>query len=380
MLEATPHRIHLILSSVAHISFDIGFKMVEVHAHPASSTLLHAVLKATLPYSINLVYRTQHPNRTKDAYILATFPPSSSEIPRCWAAAYLDRSMRPETELWIFSTAEQPHHTSSSPSSPSSGEEERFCAECKQAILALLDYMSTLPTPPMHEENLPTIELARQHEKEHPTLPASGKYEMSMGTYMRHLLSPKVVTLGACQDSVLQVLQEAGVICNELPGPDAELNKFLFKHSDLPVTKELPVGLRWGEMQERNIDLVKSRTSIPRTTRTLMSLKSVGVFEEATDTPVAWTFLGLDGSLVALHTEEAWRGKGIAKAVAAKLMRQYAPGIAVDDAGNAWSHADVYVGNVQSESVCRSLGGNALWKCFWLRIDLERAGSLAKTS
>jgi hypothetical protein len=69
MLEATPHRIHLILSSVAHISFDIGFKMVEVHAHPASSTLLHAVLKATLPYSINLVYRTQHPNRTKDAYI-----------------------------------------------------------------------------------------------------------------------------------------------------------------------------------------------------------------------------------------------------------------------------------------------------------------------
>jgi hypothetical protein len=347
-----------------------------IYEHSATSPLLRTALKATLPYSINLVYRTQHPNRTKDAHILATFSPSTSsiDIPKCWAAAYLDRSMRPETELWIFSTAEQPNHTSTS--TPS--REGRFCDDCKKAILALLDYMSTLPTPPMHADNLPTLELAKQHEKDHPTPPPSGKYEMSMGTYMRHLLSPKIVTLGACQDAVMQVIQKAGVMCNELPGPDAELNKFLFKHSDLPETRELPEGLRWGEVRERDIELVKSRTSIPRTTRTLMSLKSVGVFEEVTNTPVAWTFLGLDGSLVTLHTEEAWRGKGIAKAVAAKLMRQYAPGIAVDDEGNAWSHADVYVGNVQSESVCRSLGGKALWKCFWVRIDLERAGSLVK--
>lgn len=132
-------------------------------------------------------------------------------------------------------------------------------------------------------------------------------------------------------------------------------------------------------MREQDIDLVKARTTIPRTTKTLMSLKSVGVFEEETDTAVAWTFLGLDGSLVTLHTEEAYRGKGIAKAVAAKLFRQHAPGLAVDHDGNAWSHADVYTGNVQSESVCKSLGGKALWKCFWVRIDLEKAGCLAKT-
>jgi hypothetical protein len=344
---------------------------MEVHEHPASSPLLQAALKSTLPYSINLVYRTQHLNRTKDAHILATFPPSASEIPKCWAAVYLDRSMRPETELWIFSTVEQPHHTSS--------PGEQICPECKKAILVLLDYMSTLPTPPMHADNLPTLELAKQHEKEHPTSPASGKYEMTTGTYMRHLLSPKIVTLGAVHATVTQVLQEAGVVRNELPGPDAELNKFLFKLSDLPETKELPKGLRWGEVREQNIDLVKSRTSIPRTTRTLMSLKSVGVFEEKTGTPVAWTFLGLDGSLVTLHTEEAHRGKGIAKAVAVRLMTQHAPGLAVDDKGDAWSHADVYVGNVQSERVCRSLRGKALWKCFWVRIDLERAGSLAKS-
>ncbi|KAI2479177.1 FR47 domain containing protein [Pyrenophora tritici-repentis] len=340
---------------------------MEVYAHPTSSPTLQKALQATLPYSINLKYRTQHPNQTEHAHILATFSPSVSTIPQCWAAAYLDRSMRPETELWIFSTGEQPNHS----------ESDKFCKDCKKVVLALVDYMSTLPTPPIRCDNLPAMDLAKQHEKEYPNPPSSGAYELSPGTYMRHLLMSKVVTLGAIQKDVLQVLHEAGVVRSELPGPDAELNKFLFKLSDLPETRELPQGLRWGEMREQDIDLVKSRTSIPRTTKTLMSLESVGVFEEETDTPVAWTFLGLDGSLVTLHTEEAYRGKGIAKAVAAKLFKQHAAGLAVDDQSNAWGHADVYTGNVQSESVCRSLGGKPLWRCFWVRIDLEKAGTLA---
>jgi GNAT superfamily N-acetyltransferase len=164
----------------------------------------------------------------------------------------------------------------------------------------------------------------------------------------------------------------------EFPGVNATLNKFLFKIKDLPDVKELPEGLRWGEMREKDLPVVQARTSIPRATRTLMSLKSKGVFEEATDRAVAWTFLGLDGSLTTLHTEPEWRGKGIAKAVAARIIRECAPGLAVDDEGNAWSHADVYVGNVQSESVCRSLGGKATWKHYWVRIDLTKAGSLSK--
>jgi hypothetical protein len=240
--------------------------------------------------------------------------------------------------------------------------------------------MSTLPTPPIRADNLPAMDLARQHEKEHPNPPPSGVYETTPGIYMRHLLLPKVVTVGACQRDVLQILHEAGLVRTELPGPDAELNKFLFNISNLPETRELPSGLRWGEVRGQDIDTIQARTSIPRTRSTLMSLKSVGVFEEKTNTPVAWTFLGLDGSLVTLHTEEAYRGKGIAKAVAARILRKYAQGLAVDDEGNSWSHADVYIGNIQSESVCKSLGGKALWRCFWLRMDLDRAGTLVSTA
>ena len=194
---------------------------------------------------------------------------------------------------------------------------------------------------------------------------------------MRHLLWPGVVTLGACHHALVQICRDAGVLRDEFPGVNAVLNKFLFRIEDLPSVKALPQGLRWGEMRERDLPTVQARTSIPRATRTLLSLKSKGVFEEATDRAVAWTFLGLDGSLTTLHTEPEWRGKGIAKAVAARIIRECAPGLAVDEQGTAWSHADVYVGNVQSESVCRSLGGRAMWEHYWVRIDLSKAGSLA---
>jgi hypothetical protein len=257
-----------------------------------------------------------------------------------------------------------------------SESDEAFCWGCRKAVLLLLDYMSTLTTPPMREDNQPALDLAYQHEKEFPTPGPDGEYPSHPGTYMRHLLLPKVVLVGACHEQVLQICRDKGLVRRDFPGADLELNKFLFKLSDLPATRDLPSGLRWGKLREQDIETVKSRTSIPRSAKTLLSLENVGVFEES-NKPVAWTFLGLDGTLTTLHTEPEHRGKGLAKAVAAKIMREYAPGLAVDDIGNAWSHADVYVGNTQSESVCRSLGGKALWKDYWVRINLDLAGSLA---
>lgn len=340
-----------------------------VYDHPAPSPALSGALKASLPYSISLVYRTQHRNRTQYAHILTTIPPSDNlAVPKCWAAAYFDRSVRPETELWIFAAGELPGHSSS----------ERLCAECKKAILLLLDHISTLPVPPLRPDNENALEMAYQHEREHPEPGPDGRYPPSPGSYMRHLLSPSVITLGACHEQVVQICRDYGLVRKEFPGEDAILNKFLFKIGDLPHTRELPGGLQWGEMRRQDIDIVRARTNIPRPTETLLSLNSVGVFDTATDRAVAWTFLGLDGSLTTLHTEEDYRGKGIAKAVAARTISKYAPGSAVDSDGNAWSHADVYVGNVQSESVCRSLGGQPLWRHFWVRIDLGKAGTLTK--
>ena len=289
--------------------------------------------------------------------------------------------MRPETELWIFAAGEVTGHSpSTSPSSSlSSNDEPDFCQDCKNAVLELLDYMSTLPQPPLHPDNLPALELAKQHEKEYPETGPQAQYPSSPGLYMRHLLLPHVVTLGACHHKVVDICAEAGLVRQEFPDPHALLSKFLFKVSDLLQTRELPKGLRWGEMKDSDIPVVQARTSIPRTTRTLLSLKSVGVFDE-TETAIAWAFLGLDGSLTTLHTETEYRGKGIAKAVAVKIFREHAPALAVDRHGNSWAHADVYMGNLQSETVCKSLGGQPMVKIYWVRIDLDKAGALATKS
>ncbi|KAF3001397.1 hypothetical protein E8E13_007142 [Curvularia kusanoi] len=353
---------------------------MDVFEHSPTSSILQKALKSALPYSINLVYRTQHPNQSEHAHILSTIPPSATAVPGCWAAAYIDRSTRPGTELWLFAAGEDPKHSSelAGVSSHADPAASGLCPQCKLAVLSVLDYMSTLPLPPLHPDEQPSLELAKQHEREHPESGPGVVYELSPGTYMRHLLWPGVVTLGACHHLLVSLCRDAGILREEFPGATSVLNKFLFRISDLPPVKELPHGLKWGDLRPRDLPTVQARTSIPRATRTLMSLKSKGVFEEATDRAVAWTFLGLDGSLTTLHTEPEWRGKGVARTVAASIIGEYAPGLAVDEHGTAWSHADVYVGNVQSESVCNGLGGKAMWKHYWVRIDLAKAGSLAK--
>lgn len=369
---------------------------MEVHEHPATSSILQRALKSALPYSINLVYRTQHPNQSEHAHILSTIPGSATAVPKCWAAAYIDRSTRPGTELWLFAAGEDPNHTPGQPgnsseqtttvseqvgtSSTSGISPTELCPQCKLATLSLLDHMSTLPLPPLHPDELPSLDLAKQHEKAHPESGPGVVYALSPGTYMRHLLWPGVVTLGACHHLLVSLCREAGILREEFPGANALLNKFLFRIEDLPPVKELPEGLRWGELRPRDLPTVQARTSIPRATRTLLSLKSKGVFEAATDRAVAWTFLGLDGSLTTLHTEPEWRGKGIARSVAASIIGECAPGLAVDEQGTAWSHADVYVGNVQSEKVCHGLGGRAMWQHYWVRVDLSKAGALVKAS
>ncbi|KAF2800054.1 hypothetical protein K505DRAFT_293570 [Melanomma pulvis-pyrius CBS 109.77] len=349
----------------------------KVYTHAATSPLLARALKQSLPNSVNLTCRIQHSNRTPDARIIATFPEDGEEVPQCWAAAYLDRAMRPETELWIFAQGEVLEH---SRSVSDSHDATQFCPRCRTAVLSLLDYLPTVPVPPIHPDSFSALDLAKQHEKDFPETGPDARYPISSAAYCRHLLDPHVVTLGACHEQIVQICTEVGLVREEFPGREARLDTFLFNLADLPQTRKLPEGLEWGELKEEDKASIVARIQIPRTMRLLLSLKNVGVFDEKTGKLVAWAFLGLDGSLTSLETEPEYRGKGIAKAVAAKVIGEYAPGLAVDEQGNAWANAQVYEGNVKSKSVCRSVGGRALWKTFWVRIDVSKAGGLAQSN
>ncbi|KAK0731723.1 hypothetical protein B0H67DRAFT_476440, partial [Lasiosphaeris hirsuta] len=78
-------------------------------------------------------------------------------------------------------------------------------------------------------------------------------------------------------------------------------------------------------------------------------------------TPVAWAFLGYDGTLMTLHVEEKYRDRGLAKAVACRLMRNHL-NVYGDD---GWGAADVFDGNLKSQAVCRNIGGKLSWPSSW---------------
>jgi GNAT superfamily N-acetyltransferase len=151
---------------------------------------------------------------------------------------------------------------------------------------------------------------------------------------------------------------------------------------------------------------VMSRTEIPRTEESLGRMGCVGV--RYGEELVAWVFLGVDGSVTALHVEPAHRGKGLAKAASRKLLRGLAedpvsvgfrklPEIAVEGAvggsgglggqrgleigweegqergkGEGWADSDVAVDNLESAGVARGLGGNKGWEVRWVSVDLRR--------
>lgn len=71
--------------------------------------------------------------------------------------------------------------------------------------------------------------------------------------------------------------------------------------------------------------------------------------------------IGVDGTLSTLHVEEPYRGKGLAKALAVRIMRQHHPAFSDD----GWCAADVHVDNKQSQGVCKSMGGYVGWRNSW---------------
>lgn len=92
------------------------------------------------------------------------------------------------------------------------------------------------------------------------------------------------------------------------------------------------------------------------------------------ETPIAWVFLGLDGSLATLFVEPEHRGKGIAEALSREVMRR---GMAeggiwreVGEDGEVWVHANVLATNRASRRVLEKLGGEVGWTNTWTVVEL----------
>ncbi|KAI0447404.1 hypothetical protein F4803DRAFT_321760 [Xylaria telfairii] len=263
-------------------------------------------------------------------YLAAAAAGGNSNAP--FAAAYLDFSRGPETELWIYSSLE-------TRAGAPDAELQRDDTACAVALLRQVKRLQDLYFAPGS---------ARAAEREFPT-----------------------ILVGNLDEALRARLVEAGLDIFSTGLYD----KFIFKVEELPdvrLPEVLGPGdgrrLRWDRLRPEDIPFAISRSHIPRKERTVKLLPSTALYLDD-GTPVAWAFLGPDSSLSGLHCEEPYRGRGIAKAVAVKVLRDHLKDFSDD--GHGW--ADVAPDNIQSQGVCRSLNGRVKWQISWSRLNLDRS-------
>lgn len=128
-----------------------------------------------------------------------------------------------------------------------------------------------------------------------------------------------------------------------------------------------------SRVPESQIDLVIATSSIPRQAATLLSQANVAILNSEGNL-AAWVYIGIDGSIATLYVLPEYRGKGFSTIVANEILKRLGEGEFEDLGilGRAWVHADVKVGNVESEAVMRSLGGEIAGGSSYLWVDCEK--------
>jgi ribosomal protein S18 acetylase RimI-like enzyme len=326
----------------------------------ATTTIKSAksILKPHLPLSLPLYRRLQFGRFFAATTILTnlnlntnTQPPPDSP----WLLAFVDRSCRPETEVWFFGSWEAQTQTS-------------IPAETQAAIDELLtnlvQSMKGLGLPTSIHQDLLDAQAAEQLqlEKDH------GGF--SRNDYGGHAADPNVMLWGAVHEKTVPMPDRLGFLTRRFKAGLVPNYNFIWDVDSLAPVKDLPSGLHWGELTKENFSVVRSRTQIPRQDRTLAVLPNLGLFTESGQL-VSWAFVGLDASLTTLHVEPEWRGKGLAKALTTKLFWEKMD-LFWEDGMKKLAHGYVIVGNKESEGMCRSLGGKSDWEVYWLRLDLTQ--------
>ncbi|KAJ5970911.1 Acyl-CoA N-acyltransferase [Penicillium vulpinum] len=226
---------------------------------------------------------------------------------------------------------------------------------------------------------------------------------------------PQAFLIGSLHTGLFSLLQRSGSYTLSDPIPNIRVHRFddppyykyFFRRSnfspsieytaaDLPSADlSLPSGYRFHDREGRegvlskHLDLVQSRTNIPRPRTQLSKMPGMAVYFDsgssgADEVPIAWAFLGMDGALATLHVEPEHRGRGLAVPLSMAVMRR---GMSVDgvfgakrlnsedsqtqERAGAWAHTDVAGYNKASRRVMEKIGGQVLTTVTWAVIELH---------
>lgn len=374
--------------------------------HPDPQTTILPLLRTHLPYSLAVLRRIQHnfayPSST--AHVIATFPPQSPTVSGLspsspWIVLIVDLFRGRETQAYIYSSLEKDGATRPQASenfvSKLTAPPERL-AEAQGQLLALLRYVKTNLLPEYLASEASTID------------PLSSSNASTTTTPLAKVPAPPPTAFlfGAMHTGLLALLTASGDYLdpNTIPGvriirrDDPPYIKYLFPpetgrssldQSGEPTTNALPQGYRFTDRKGRygvlphQFDLVSSRTHIPRSRASLAKMAGVAIYydgnttdstEEDEEMPIAWEFLGFDGSLATLHVEPEHRGRGLAVQISKEIMRSRLLEGAIfrqqGDKEEAWGHADVAANNLASRAVMEKVGGKEAWADTWTVIEL----------
>lgn len=363
-----------------------------VHNDNALQTLVPA-LERLLPSSAPLLRRIQydiaHPRDT--AYYLASANLAESpDDGGPWMAAYVDLFAARETQVWVYSSLEaEVYDSSDGHNSDDKPDISTFSAidldrqaVARRQIWYLLRYINRELMPAFSAYYNKTAKAAATAPSLSKVLPPH---------------KPPAFLLGTLHTGLMQGLSSNDSYSDAEFRPGLKVHrydvtpyiKYIFEPNvfQTPTGEEhaLPQGYRYGEqgLLPQHVELVQSRTHIPREPHTLLSMPSVVVYHDDHDSgetkeqepsPVAWGFLGLDGSLATLHVEPEHRGKGLAVLLSREVMRR---GMASGKYGApgplAYAHADVALGNKASRRVMEKVGGKEWrWSVTWAVVEVVR--------
>ncbi|KAJ9142090.1 hypothetical protein NKR23_g7325 [Pleurostoma richardsiae] len=321
---------------------------------PVASDGLLSLLAARLPQSFPVYRRLQFTRlpggTTPHSHVLfaredpasssSSSSPETAKQPRHFAAAYLDFSRSPSTEMFFYSTLEGgggDPTAAEQQQQPLSAAEQDECLDLTVALLRHVRQIGLAHDAALAEAGSPP----RRH--------ARGVMVGSMHEGTRALL-----------------LGRRGLATSYWNPHD----KWLFRVEGLPAGLPDPTaggsGMRWDAARRGDLGLIVSRTHLPKDEEAMMVVPST-VLRLGDGTPVAWAFLGNDGSLSTLHCEEQYRGRGIAKAVACRTIQESNKLFG----GDGWASADVHIDNLQSQGVCKSIGGKKAWRIAWTIINFD---------
>lgn len=264
-------------------------------AAPVPHALL-APLRDHLPHSFSVLRRAQFSHFLQGTtpharFLFASGPDDNDEgprrggegelggggpspSPRHFAAAYLDLSQYPETQMYTYSTLQDYDDDDDAGDLPPA--EVEHVLDLLGALLRRVRRIAkaTIAGPPPH-----------------PLPPPGPRREGLM--------------VGGLHEATYRLLLARRGLASSYWNPH---DVWLFRVEELPPAPESKdeEGLAWGVVRREDVPLIASRTGIPKVEATLMSEPSVAV-RDARGRLVAWAFMGTAGTLSTLHVEVSIR-------------------------------------------------------------------------